>query len=70
MGFFNVLKDVGKGILDTVKEKQERILYYKELYSDRDDQELFRIYKSASGEKRIGVGLLLKERGYGKQNED
>lgn len=70
MGFFDVIKDIGKDILDNAKERQERILHYKELYSDRDDQELFRIYKSASGEKRIGVGLLLKERGYGKQNED
>jgi len=70
MGFFDVIKDIGKGVLDAVKERQERILYYKELYRDKSDQELIRMYKSSNGEKLLGIRLLLQERGYEFQPRD
>lgn len=69
MGFFDVMKDIGKGILDNVKEKQERILRYKDLFVDYDDERLYRKYKSSTGEVKIACGMLLKERGYGNQND-
>lgn len=70
MGFFDVLKDVGKGILDSAKERQEKILHYKEMFADYDDQSLFRKYKTSSGEMKLACGMLLRERGYGQQNDD
>ena len=69
MGFWDVMKDVGKDILNNVKEKQERILHYKEMFADYDDQSLFRKYKTSTGEMNIACGILLKERGYGNQTE-
>jgi hypothetical protein len=70
MGFWDVLKDVGKGVIDTVKEKQERIMYYKDLYSSYDDEALIRKYKTATGDAKLGAGLVLKERGYGNQSDE
>lgn len=70
MGFFDVLKDAGKAILDNAKERQEKILHYKEMFADYDDQSLFRKYKSSTGEMKLACAMLLKERGYGNQNND
>ena len=52
------------------QEKQEKILKYKERYEQYpDDQELIRLYRTASPvEKKYGIGLVLKERGYGKSD--
>ena len=51
-------------------ERQARILEYKQRYEDEpDDQRLIRMYRSASTiEKKLGIGLILKERGYGKSD--
>lgn len=70
MGFFDVIKDIGKDILDSAKERQERILHYKEMFADYNDERLFRKYKSSTGEAKIACGLLLKERGYGNQSDE
>ena len=70
MGFFDVLLNVGKNVVDTINEKQERIMHYKDLYSSYDDEALIRKYKTATGDAKLGAGLVLKERGYGNQSEE
>ena len=71
MGFFDVLKGIGRDILDSAKERQEKILYYKEMYNELDDQSLMRKYKQPpNSEARLAAGMLLKERGYGQQNDE
>ena len=70
MSLWDFVKDLGDFFVTAAQEKQEKILKYKERYEQYpDDQELIRLYRTASPvEKKYGIGLVLKERGYGKSD--
>lgn len=66
MGFFDSVMDMAQTGIKNLGEKVDRIQDFKYKYSRCSDEELIRNYKSFSGEEKMAVGLLLKERGYGK----
>ena len=70
MSLWDFVKDLGDFFVSAAQEKQEKILKYKERYEQYpDDQELIRLYRTASPvEKKYGIGLVLKDRGYGKSD--
>lgn len=53
--------------MNSIREKNEamRAEYerYREIYERYDDDKLLRMYRGASGMKKIAIGSLLKERG-------
>lgn len=71
MGFSDILRgagnialNIGKAGINIMKKRQEQYLYYKNLYADRSDDEVIRMYKNCNNsDKKIGLSLLLKERG-------
>ena len=70
MSIWDGIKSFGGFLMEQMTERQARILEYKQRYEDEpDDQRLIRMYHSASTiEKKLGIGLVLKERGYGKSD--
>lgn len=70
MSFWDGVKAFGGFLKEQMDERQARILEYKQRYEDDpDDQRLIRMYRSTSTiEKKLGIGLVLKERGYGKSD--
>ena len=68
MSIWDGIKSFGGFLKEQMNERQARILEYKQRYEDEpDDQRLIRMYHSASTiEKKLGIGLVLKERGYNK----
>lgn len=72
MGFWsglgNVLKNVGDGIAADAIAKRERINEWQVRYENTDDDVLLRRVKTASGEEKIAIAVLLRQRGYGGQN--
>lgn len=69
MSLWDGLKSIGNAVVESVKAKQERIEHYKELYDRFDDDALQRKYRSATGEAKYACAMLLRERGYGNQDE-
>ncbi len=57
MGFL----DAASGYL---KEKNERLEHYKLRYGGKSDEELKKLFSQSTGDKKIAIGMLLKERGY------
>lgn len=49
---------------NALKEKSQEIQEYKRRYERYDDQHLKKIYHESSGNKKLAIGMLLKERGY------
>lgn len=68
MGFLDTLGEfAGKAVSD-MQKKMERIQQYKDMYECYDDRKLINEYKKSSGEKKMAITQLLKERGYGNSN--
>lgn len=63
MSFWDVLKAIGGALLNQVEKKEASIERYKDKYSDLDQEELVKKYKSSSGDAKLAAGVLLKERG-------
>ena len=70
MSLWDGMKAFGNFFVSAAQEKQARILEYKERYENYpDDRELIRMYRTTSSmEKKYGIGLVLKDRGYGKSD--
>lgn len=70
MSLWDGVKAFGGFLKEQMDERQARILKYKQRYEDEpDDEMLIRMYRSTSTlEKKLGIGLVLKERGYGKSD--
>ena len=70
MSIWDGIKSFGGLLMEQMNERQARILEYKQRYEDEpDDQRLIRMYHSASPiEKKLGIGLVLKERSYNKSD--
>lgn len=49
---------------DALKEKSQEIEEYKRRYERYDDQHLKKIFRESNGNKKLAIGMLLKERGY------
>lgn len=69
MSLWDGLKSIGSAVVESVKARQERIEHYKEIYDRLDDEALLRKYRASSGEAKYACAILLKERGYGNQDE-
>jgi hypothetical protein len=69
MGFWDVAKNVGTVVANSIEEKANEVRETTEKYNELDDDELIRIVKSdgffskSQTEKTIAFKLL-KERGY------
>jgi hypothetical protein len=68
MGFGQFLIDTAKGALDDVLAKEARITGGKSQYERYDDKTLMKKFKESSGETRMSIGLVLKDRGYFKKD--
>ncbi len=68
MGLGSFLFDVGKGALNSLKEKEERVNKLKSEYKRYNDNDLMNKFKTSSGETKIAIAMLLKERGHGKKS--
>ena len=70
MSLWDGIKAFGGFLEEQMDERQACILEYKQRYENEpDDQRLIRMYRSTSTlEKKLGIGLVLKERGYGKSD--
>lgn len=66
MSFWDSVKKVGKEIGTTIYDdtykKLHRILEYEEKYGEYPDEELWRLYRSASGNRRLAIARVLKKR--------
>lgn len=63
MGFKDLLGSVGSAVSKSISEKNQRIQEYKERLDFYDTDRLIRDYKHSSGDKRLAILMLLKERG-------
>lgn len=63
MGFKDLLGSVGSAVSKGISEKNQRIQEYKDKLDYYDTDRLIREYKHSSGDKRLAVMMLLKERG-------
>lgn len=72
MGFSDILAkgwELAQKGREMIQEKYDHINEIKSRLEECDDDELVHIYRSATGDKKIAAGLLLKDRGYGKNQE-
>lgn len=65
MGLMDFAKKVGSALLEEAQKKQERIARLKERYERFDDNSLKAKFTSSSGEEKLAIGLVLRDRGYG-----
>lgn len=72
MGFFEglgkVAGEMAKGAVEDMQRKQRNIQRKKEYYDRYDDGELLRKYKNLTGDDKLACAMVLRERGYGKQD--
>ena len=68
MGFWDGVGNLAKGIANSMSEKMARVNEIKARYESWEDEDLIRKFKSTSGEEKMAIGMILKSRGYGKQN--
>ena len=63
MDFWETAKKVGKVVKSELEEQKESIQNWKARYERLDDEELKKRFLKSSGNQRIALMLLLKERG-------
>lgn len=70
MSFWDGVKAFGDFMKERMDERQARIRKYQKRYeNDPDTEKLIRMYRSTSSmEKKLGIGLVLKKRGYGRSD--
>jgi len=68
MGFWNVVGDIGKGLLNEVKETGAKANSLKDEYQDYSDERLKRLVKDGSTAEKMAAASVLKQRGYGSQS--
>ena len=68
MGLLSGLGKIAGMAVDGGKNKVERINNYKDKFDQYDDDRLIRMFKSRSGDEKLAVAMLLKERGYEIEN--
>lgn len=54
---------------EKLQEKYDHINEIKNHLEGYEDEKLYRIFRTSSGDMKIAAGLLLKERGYGNNQE-
>ena len=64
MGFWDIAKAVGTAARQGAERKMENIQRYMDEYERCDDERLLRLCRSASGDKKIAILKILKNRGY------
>lgn len=70
MGLWDLAKGAGKGMLNQMQKQQEEILRYKERMEYADDETVKRAFRCGKGTEKYAAGLVLKERGYTKDDLD
>lgn len=68
MGFGNFLKGVASAAVDHAVETKKRIDNHVTQLEYKSDEEVIRIFKSSSGERKLAASKVLKSRGYGNQD--
>ncbi|MDP3010230.1 MAG: hypothetical protein Q8N30_14325 [Methylococcales bacterium] len=61
MGLLDVL---GGFVQNKVNERDDRINKIRARYESGDNEYLIRKFKSTTGEEKMAIGLILKDRGY------
>ena len=65
MSLWDGLKKVGSAAYGSVAEQAREIQEYMDKYDCYDDERLQKLYRSSSGNKKIAIANLLRQRGYG-----
>ena len=65
MGFGSFLLDVGKSIYGAAVDKSDRLNQLKSEHQRYNDNDLKRKFKTSSGETKLVIASILKDRGYG-----
>lgn len=74
MGFWDIAKKVGSGIVNTTKEFNEELKNLREKYQYENDYELFEmlkdhyIKKKLTNKEAVAIRQVLKERGYSSED--
>lgn len=64
MGFWDIVGGIGKEVGRGLKDMTDKAKEAKGRYEHYDDARLKILYRSASGMDKMGIGLVLKDRGY------
>lgn len=70
MSLWDVVKGVGNYAVKTMQDKQEKVLKYKDKYEMYDDEQLFKMYKTTTGDAKLACAWILRERGYGPKSDE
>jgi hypothetical protein len=68
MGFGSFLLELGKDAVSSIVEKAENLQDLKYKYDRYSDSELISQLKTSSGDTRLVINSILKERGYNKKS--
>ena len=68
MGFFDSLGKIAAERLEKAVEQQAKINEIKGRYSHYSDSKLIEKFKAESGDHKLAIGMLLKDRGYFKKS--
>lgn len=72
MGFWDIAGSIAAGavkVAHKMNETKEEMLLLRDEYRQLDDEKLIRIWKSKSGRQKAVAAGVLRERGYGQQQE-
>jgi hypothetical protein len=69
MGFWSTVGNIAKGAVDQMAATSQEAEALAEDYRREDDDYLKRKLKSGSMAQKIAASKVLKERGYGNQNQ-
>lgn len=68
MGFLDICKSAINYITEEAQKMQEEYDKYYNWYQDRDDEQIIREFNSSRGMKKRAMMVLLKERGYTRED--
>ncbi len=70
MGFLDICKSVVGYFNEQAEKMQGEFDRYKERYESESDEHLLSIVKSATGMRKVAIAAILRDRGYGANNEE
>ncbi|WP_448124209.1 hypothetical protein [Pseudomonas veronii] len=68
MGFWNVVGEIGKGLLNEVKETGAKANSLKDEYQDYSDDRLKSLVRDGRTAEKMAAASILKQRGHGSQS--
>lgn len=64
-----LMGDIFKSGLEKAQKMNNDYEQYRDKYDRQDDRELIQSYKHSSGVRKVAIASLLRERGYGKDDD-